>query len=66
MDMSEIGSESEMGQFVEATYLTDKKTTSNVKVALKMKKANYQQRRRNQQTYKKGLGMSPKRVPEWK
>ncbi len=38
MDMSKIGSESKMGQFVDATYLTDKKTTSNVKVALKMKK----------------------------
>ena len=30
--------DSNMGQFVEATYLTDEKTTSNVKVALKMKK----------------------------
>jgi hypothetical protein len=30
--------DSNMGQFVKATYLTDKKTTSNVKVALKMKK----------------------------
>ncbi len=30
--------DSNMGQFVEATYLTDKKTTPNIKVALKMKK----------------------------
>jgi hypothetical protein len=30
--------DSNMGQFVEATYLTDEKTTSNIKVALKMKK----------------------------